>query len=182
MKHIHLSALAIFFIGLISCGEGKKEAVENEKNWKTLSENNYSIHYPESWEVDKSGKLGMSFMLLSKLTSDKDEVRENVNLLVQDLPGGKMSLDKYVEISEGQIKSVISNASIIESTRENSDEFEYHKVLYTGDEGENKFKFEQHIYIKNGKAYVLTLTCELDQFDKYKEDGEKILNSFRFSQ
>ena len=122
----------------------------------------------------------MSFMVLSPSISDSDKVRENVNLLVQDLPND-MNLEKYVQVSEKQIQATIPNSNIIESTRELSGEFEYHKILYTGDEGEVKFKFEQHYFVKKGKAYILTLTCEQVQFDKYQEVGEKILNSFRLN-
>jgi transcriptional regulator with XRE-family HTH domain len=32
--------------------------------------------------------------------------------------------------------------------------------------------------VKNNNAYVLTFTTEVDQFDAFKETGEKILNSF----
>jgi hypothetical protein len=39
-------------------------------------------------------------------------------------------------------------------------------------------KFEQYYWVINEKAFVLTLTCEEDQFKNYKEVGEKILNSF----
>ena len=181
MKQIQLLGLAYLFFSLFACGQTaqKKTEKETENGWKALSEPNYSIQYPESWDLDKSGQMGLSLILLSKLSTQQDQFRENVNLLIQDLQGQNINLDKYVEISEGQIKTMITNGNLIESKRLSENEFEFQKVIYTGDQGVYKLKFEQYYWIKNGKAYVLTLTCELEQFEKYKVNGEKILNSFR---
>lgn len=178
MKLIQLSAISALFFGLLSCGSSNEERSGNDKDWKTLSENNYSIHYPDNWELDQSKKNGMSFMVLSPAESENDKVRENVNLLIQDIPDG-MSMDQYIQVSENQIKNIIPNSAILKSARQLSGEFEYHKISYTGNEGQTNYKFEQDIFVKKGKAYILTLTCEQSQFDKYQEVGEKILNSFR---
>ena len=74
---------------------------------------------------------------------------------------------------------MITKGNLIESKRLNENGSEFQKVVYTGDQGAYKLKFEQFYWIKNGKAYVLTLTCELEQFESFKATGEKILNSFR---
>lgn len=181
MKQIQLLGLIFLFISLIACGQTKQENIVNETDdgWKSLNESNYSIQYPESWEVDKSGKMGLDLILLTKLSSPQDQFRDNINLLIQDLQGQNINLDKYVEISEGQIKTLITNGNLIESKRLNENGSEFQKVTYTGEQGVYKLKFEQFYWIKNGKAYVLTLTCELEQFETYKVIGEKILNSFR---
>ena len=181
MKKIKSFGLLILFFSLIACGQetqiNDKEKIDN--GWKVYAESNYSITYPDYWELDKSGQMGTSFILFSKPSSKEDLFRENVNLLIQDLKGQKINLDKYVEISEGQIKTMISNSDLIESKRLNENGNEFQKIIYSGDQGDYKLKFEQYYMIKNGKVYVLTLTCELEQFDEYKVIGEKILNSFR---
>ncbi len=172
--------LALFFFSLVVCGQSSptNEVIETKANWKSLNETDYSIKYPENWELNTSGMMGMSFILLSKQTSSQDNFRENVNLLVQDLTGQNINLDKYVKISEGQIKTMITNGNLIESKRQIVNELEFQKVIYTGDQGIYNLKFEQYYWIKKEKAYVLTLTCKIDQFDQYKETGEKILKSF----
>ena len=55
----------------------------------------------------------------------------------------------------------------------------FQKVIYNDDQGIYKLKFEQYYWVKKEKAYVLTLTCEIDQFEQYIETGEEIMNSFR---
>jgi len=147
--------------------------------WKTLSKSDYSIKYPASWEVNEKGERGTSFFILSPTESAKDKFRENVNLILQDLSGTNITLDQYVETSEEQIKTMLTEPRIIENKRINMPgKPEYHKMIFTGRQGALFLKFEQYYMIKNGIAYALTLATENKAFDHYKTTGEKILNSF----
>ncbi len=139
----------------------------------------FSVQYPQDWELDDSGKMGTSFILFSAVASDKDSFRENVNLIIQDLTSLNLDLDKYVEISESQIKTMITDGKIMKSERITSGANQYHKVIYTGKQGDRKLQFEQYYWVINNEAYVLTLTCEKSQFSAYQEVGERILNSFQ---
>ena len=147
-------------------------------DWNTLNEKNYSIEYPSDWELNKSGQMGTKFILFSQLTSKNDQFKENVNLIVQDLTGHNIDLNQYVEISENQIKTMITDGNIISSERVKKDEKEFQRVIYTGKQGIYDLQFEQYYWIENNNAYVLTLTCEITAFTDIKNTGEKILNSF----
>ena len=125
--------------------------------------------------------MGTSFILFSPLTSQQDQFKENVNLIIQDLTGYNLDLDKYVEISEGQIKTMITDGKIIESKRITSRTLNYQRVIYTGKQGIFNLKFEQYYWVVGNKAFVLTLTCEETQFDNYQVTGEKVLNSFNLN-
>lgn len=171
-------------IGINSIAFGKSQTVESENHtedsteWKFISEDNYKIEYPSNWDVDNSGIMGTSFMLFSPVSNELDKFKENVNLLIQDLTGYDMNLDQYVEISEGQIATLITEGEIISSERKKQGEKEYHKVIYTGKQGIFDLKFEQYYWVMDNQAFILTLTCEEDEFYNYQETGEKILNSF----
>ena len=179
-----LTTLLLF--ALVACGQTNtknKSANDNNKEvsgWKTFSGANYTIQYPPNWELNQSGQMGTSFILLSPLENDKDQFKENVNLLVQDLTGRNIDLDKFVEISEGQVKTMVTNSTLIESTRMKNANPEFHKMVYSGDQGIFHLKFEQYFWVINQQAYILTLTCEQNKFSDYKENGEKIINSFLF--
>lgn len=183
MKQNYLLGLTFLFFSLITFGQTtqKNTAKATETSWKVLKETNYSIQYPQNWELNKSGQMGSTFYIFSRLTSPQDKFSENVNLIIQSLQGQKINLDKYVEISEGQIKTMITNGNLIESKRLNINGHEFQKVIYTGDQGIFKLKFEQYYWVLKGQAYILTFTCEKNQFDTYKLTGEKILNSFRLN-
>lgn len=174
-------------LALIGCGQtAVKQESSNTKaktidGWETLSEINYSIQYPSTWELNQSGQMGASFVLLSPLENNEDIFRENVNLIIQDLTGQSIDLDKYSEISEGQVKTMITNSTLIESKRIKNENVEHHKLIYTGDQGILRLEFEQYFWIENNKAYILTLTCEQNKYSEFKDLGENILNTFSIS-
>lgn len=170
-------------INLTACVQTEKKEVQTKTldGWKSLTENNFSIHYPDNWELNKSGQMGSSFILFSPLSSEKDQFKENINLIVQDLSGHNLDLDKYVELSENQIKTMITDGNIIDNKRVTTETFNYQKIIYTGKQGILNLIFEQYYWVVENKAYVLTLTCEENEFDNYKTTGEKILNSFKLN-
>jgi hypothetical protein len=181
MKTIKLIGILALIINLTACGQTAENKTETLDGWKSISENIYSIDYPDNWELNKSGQMGTSFMLFSPLSSEQDQFKENVNLLIQDLTGHILDLDKYVEISEDQIKTMITDGEIIESKRITAKTLNYQKVIYTGKQGIYHLKFEQYYWVIGDKAFILTLTCEESQFDNYQGTGEKILNSFNLN-
>ena len=152
------------------------------EDWKSYSKEDYTIKYPKDWELDESGQLGTNFILLSPTSSEQDQFRENVNLLIQDLTGYNLNLDKFVEISEDQIKKMITDGKILNSKRIKDKGLNYQKVIFLGKPENINLKFEQYYWVVENKAFVLTLTCEENQFDNYKTMGEKILNSFNFNE
>ena len=174
----------LLFPSLVAFGQttANQESGKNSQQeiieWKTLDQSKFSIQYPSTWELNQSGQMGTSFIIFSPLENDEDKFKENVNLLMQDLTGQNIDLDKYVEISEGQIKTMLTNSTLIESKRVKKESEEFHKIIYSGDQGIFHLKFEQYYRVIDDKALVLTFTCETDQFFKFVNTGEKILNSF----
>ena len=90
----------------------------------------------------------------------------------------KISISRMAKISKNQIRTMITDGKVIESTRMKKNGLEYQKIIYTGMQGMYGLKWMQYYWIKNEKAYVLTLTCEADQYDHYAEIGEKIMDTF----
>lgn len=172
---------SILLLSIVTCGQTtiSQELNQTIIDWKTLDQSNYSIQYPSNWELNQSGQMNTSFVLFSPLESDNDKFKENVNLLIQDLTGYNIDLNKYTEISEGQIKTMVTNSSLIESKRIKNGKDEFHKIIYSGDQGIFHLQFEQYYWVVNDKAFILTFTSEKDKFENFKEIGEKILNSFK---
>ncbi len=170
--------ILVVLIALILCIDS---FAQTGSDTKIFSKDNYSISYPNNWEINNTGQMGTSFLILSPVESEQDQFRENVNLLIQDLSAYNIDLNEFVNISEGQIKTIITNSSLISSERIKIGKNNYHKVIYTGDQDIYKLKFEQYYWVKNKKAYILTLTCETNQFDAYQSVGEDILNSFKLN-
>lgn len=147
--------------------------------WNSLNGNGYTIQYPDLWSVDTSHLMSTNFILFSPVADDNDRFRENVNMIVQDLTGYNLDLDQYIKLSEDQIKGIFADGELLLSARQKRGNESYHKMIYTGTQNPFKLKFEAYCWVVGNKAYILTLTCESDQFDQYKATGEKILDSFR---
>jgi hypothetical protein len=152
--------------------------VKTETLWKSLDEIGYGIQYPDNWDVDTSGQMGMSFIIFSRQTSPQDSFRENVNLLIQDLTGLNINIDAFVKISEDQVTTMYKEGKIHESKRIKNQAKNFHKLVYSGSQGPFVLKTQQYYWVENDKAYILTLTCEAAQFDSYIQTGDKIMNSF----
>ena len=151
-----------------------------ENEWKSFNKDNYSIEYPNKWNVNPNEQMGMSFIIFSPKESENDKFSENINLTIQDLTGKEIDLDKFVEISNNQINTLATNLNFIESKRIKTEKKEYQKIIFSADQGVLHLKYEQFYFLKSEKAYVLTFTSELGKFSDYEITAEKILNSFRF--
>jgi PsbP len=144
----------------------------------SFKKENYSIQYPKTWSLDTSGLMGSKLFLFSALENESDKFKENVNVMVQDLGGQDISLAQYAEISEPQIKSLLTDAKIYESTVITTAKVPYYKLMYSMKQGLFTLKIESLCYIKNRKAYLITFCAEFDKFDLFKNEGEQILKSF----
>jgi hypothetical protein len=169
--------LSVTVFGQSSIKETGNKTTLND--WKTFDQAAYTIQYPSTWELNQSEQMGTSFILFSPLESEKDQFKENVNLLIQDLAGYHVDLNEYTEITEGQIKTMVTNANLSESVRVKNDKGEYHKLIYSGDQGVFHLTYEQYYWVMNDKAFILTFTSEQNKFVQMADTGEKILNSFK---
>ena len=148
------------------------------EGWKSLDEKNYSIQYPPEWELNQSGQMGLDFILFSPLENAKDQFRENVNLVTEDVAGKNIDLNKYTKLCEEQIKTMITNSVLLDSKRIKVGDINYHRTIFTGVQGIYNLKFVQYYMVENEKAYVVTFTCTQATYSAFKEVGENILNSF----
>jgi hypothetical protein len=184
MKQIHLLSLFTLIVTFVGCGQSSTNGTNSEvdyeisENWKSIDETDYSIQYPKTFILDKSGQMGMEFILFSEQTSAQDLFRENINLMIQDLSGQNMDLNKYVDISENQIKTMVTEVNLMESKRLTINNKEVQRVIFTGKQGQFDLKWLQFYWVENNKSYVLTLTCEIKQYDNHALVGEQIMKTF----
>lgn len=146
--------------------------------WRTLEADAYSIQYPLDWIADKSEQLGAELFLFSPKESKGDQFIESINLVVSNLAKENSSFEKYIQQSENELKSMITNYKLLEKESLTNQNGAYQKLIYTGDHNKHKLKFIKYFLMKNKKAYVLTYTGEQSNFDKYSKKVEKIWNSF----
>ena len=171
--------LILLFSFLLNVSFAQTVSVDKQ-SWKELNFEGFSIDYPENWDVNMKGEMGTKFILFSPLENNQDDFKENINLVVQDLTGYDIDLNGFVEISEQQVSTYVTEGKILESNRLSKENIAYHKMIYTGKQGVYKLKFEQYFWVIESKAYILTFTSEESNYQKYKMIAETILNSFSF--
>ncbi len=176
--------IVLFFLAVqfVSCSGG---TVTKEENWRTLDEDNYSITYPESWKRDTAKAEGVAFSFLSPQRGIGDNWLDNVSLVLNDISSNNWGLDSFVTYMEGELPSMIENLKILENERvENSNGDEpdpvntHHRLLYTGNFAGKEIKFEQRFWAFGGTAYTLAYSATQKDYDWYKEEAEKMMNSF----
>ncbi|MBR9979277.1 MAG: hypothetical protein KFH87_14430 [Bacteroidetes bacterium] len=146
-------------------------------DWVMLTGEYCSIWHPPDWAVDTSGAIGTSFVLFAPADDEDNGFRTNINLILQNVAAFNLSLDQYVELSEEQIADIVNEANLLESNRATDEQGEYHILLYTGKQQQSTLRFLQHYRLVGDFAYVLTLTCQEDEPDQYREIGERIMRT-----
>jgi len=126
--------------------------------------------------LDESGRNGIEFLLFTEKTNSNDHFRDNINLIIQNLENLNINLDKFVEITENQIKN---NGKLISSERIKSDNFEFQRLVYEANLNNNDLKFIQYDFVKDKKAFILTSSIKLNEFEKYNIEMESIMSSFK---
>lgn len=152
---------------------------QNDLEESRFTKDNYTIHYPKAWLLDTTKMMGSEFFIFSPLENELDTFKENVNGIIQDLKGLNIDLEKYKLITDQQLSLLVTDLKEYESSIITENNVSYIKVSYKMTQGKFKIKTTSHCTIKDDKAYLLTFTCLVDTYDKYKTVGEEILNSFR---
>jgi len=115
--------------------------------------------------------------LFTEKTNSSDDFIESINLIIQNLKNMNIDLNKFVEITEGQVRD---NGKLISSERiATKGNQEYQKLVYELKMGDNVLKIFQYDFVKDEKAYILTFTSKSSEFDNYSKEMIKIMNTFK---
>jgi hypothetical protein len=181
----HLSLLFVLGFNFSFLGQMPQKASQvseqftSVSEWKTVSDKEFKLSYPQDWELNQEGVMGTKLVVFAPLESETDNFKENVNVIIQDLKGYDLDLASYTKLSLEQVKTMITNSKLILSrTNKLEKGGEFQELIYTGDQGIYHLKFHQYYLLKNNKAYIITFTTGIDQFEKYKTTGKAILDSF----
>ena len=161
------------------CVQAQEAIADEETVWTTSEVDNYEISHPENWTMDTSGLMGSTFFIKSPVASSTDAFQENVNLMLQNIAGMGLDLDSYMELTKNGIKAYFTQPEILSSQKINFLGNEAYEISYTGVQGIYTLQFLQYFWLKDDKAYILTLSCEQKEYDTFATNGRKILDSFK---
>lgn len=183
MKILLVTTFLLFSKFVLCQTESFKDSIEIQKklkDWICHKKVDYCISYPKEWHFNQMDQMGVNFIITAPKESAVDSINESVNLMIQNLSGLGLDLDKFTALSVNQIQKLINNYNIIENKTIKTGKVEHQKITYSGIHGIYNLLTEQHYWIVGGKAYILTLTLsnEKDSSKQMKETGELIFNSF----
>lgn len=146
--------------------------------WNTLNRPDYSIQYPPEWELNESGMMGTLFYLFTPLESPSDNFRENINLVIEDISGKKLTVEQYGEAALKLLASYFNDFSLKEKECVKDGKRKYFRTVWSCVQGEYHITSTQYCFLTRDKVYILTLGCKNDTYLQYKDIGEKIIRTF----
>ena len=148
--------------------------ISAQKLEKEIKETLYSIKYSSSWKIDNTGRNSVEFYLFASPINEN--MGSNINLLIQNLDGMNLDLTKFTEISEKQIST---NGKLISSELKNIDNQEFQELIFEANMNGKEMKFYQQYFVKNSKAFIITFTALISQYDKLEKEARIIINTFK---
>lgn len=149
-------------------------------SFRFLTYDNFFYHirikYPSVWTKSEE-IIGTIVAFLSPQESSSDSFRENLNVYIGNL-SQSMTLDDYIDLSNNQLKQLITDYSIIDSSATTLAGNPAHKVIFTGKQGGFNLKWMQVYMIKNNRDYVISYTAEEDKYSYFLGTIQEMINSF----
>jgi serine/threonine-protein kinase len=142
---------------------------------------NYSIKikYPVKWQQQRKEiyVAGVTEVVtfISPKQSDTDKFQEKVNIDIEEF-SGTLADSKKLFIDE--IKNTLPDAQIINTSSTTLAFKPANQIIYTGQDGESHLKNLQVWTLKGNKAYVITYTAAIDDYDKFINTANEMINSF----
>lgn len=145
--------------------------------WITHEGTGYQLEYPDNWNVTTADYAGVDAIFMSPKEYSSDPFLENFNVVIQDVDD--ITLQEYTDLSLSQIENMINDAEIVANEENTINGNICNTLIYTGKPGAHHLQYRQDYYIVDGKAYVVTFTCEQDRYEDYLSISEEVFNSFK---
>jgi hypothetical protein len=154
----------------------------DNQSWNIIDKKYYLIRYPNTWRLDTKPNGVIEFTLFLKYLEGERTVQENINFITQDMANVKevkVDLDKYVELSEWDIKTRMGAEYLLESRRILKGGVEFHKIRYRHILEDVLCEYIQYYFFKNDTIQILTYGAEFEHFESAKKEALEIMASFK---
>ncbi len=148
----------------------------------TDAANNITVKYPTNWTLKTTNEKAV-FMVTSPVENDSDKFKENLNVIVRELPNGGegVKMQDIADAVESKIPTAVDNFVLYYSKTIKWLGMDAREVSYGGNSksGGMAVGFIQRIAINKGRLVLATYTCEGGRDDVYKETALKIIGSMK---
>ena len=151
----------------------KKEA----KNTDSITYVNYqdpetgaTLQYPSSWSKIESQPGAVNFA---------EKSGANVAFVIEDLSANPMTLQEYTEASLESLKSLDIGFQLTKSYSSTTAGYPSYTIEYTAENGSLKAQATGVWFITGNKAYILTYTAPVDEYEANMTSAKKIIDSIK---
>jgi serine/threonine-protein kinase len=168
----------LFITVAILLGWGLNGFASNELSKYYNKDKGFSINLPSMWEV-KEGFMGTTVLALSPQENPSDQFRENINVVVAELPK-KVALEDYVQANVTNMSRLLTDFQVHEKGQLILSNTDARWVIYSHRMGTLNIKVLVYVLVQGRRGYVITCSAAPEQFPKYKSKFEEIVQSFKF--
>lgn len=170
MKKVIVSFFVCFLV--LSCSQNDLVTHKTNKGFSISFSN-------KDWRLEDSKEI---LLLFSKNQTEPD-FKNNINILVQDLSMQPMSLNEYHQLTLDQIEQATGGNNVESENNVTLSGHPAKELVYHIPQDINRgnlieLKIKQVYLIKNNKAYLITYTSKLNEFNDYLTSAEKVFNTF----
>jgi hypothetical protein len=116
--------------------------------------------------------------LLSPLENTTDNYRENVNVVTEKVTSST-NLNDYVEYNKNNLGKFLTTSKIVGVTSNTVNGVPAKVVHYTHNLQGFDLDVLAYILMKDNIAYIITCSAKDGKLEKYREDFEKIVSTFK---
>ncbi|BAZ69160.1 MAG: protein kinase [Pelatocladus maniniholoensis HA4357-MV3] len=143
------------------------------------SEYQIKIKYPETWQLQikdiNAGGVTELATIISPKQNDTDRFQEKINIEIEEFSG---TLAESKELFIDEIKNTLPDAQIINMSSTTLAFKQANQIIYTGKNGDIELKNLQIWTLKGDKAYIITYTAAIDDYDEFINTANEMIHSF----
>ena len=164
--------LVLLCLAVVICGCGKK-IIQNT----TFSGKAYTLTFPDTWEINDKGMMGADLIGFSPLESPEDTIRENVNVVLENLP--KAMTDKeYLALTLTSMNKAFGLPSDKTFAPVPVGNQKGHHLHYSLQMGQNIMDNDLYIVLKNNSAYIITCSNPEGKREAFKTTMDNVVKTF----
>lgn len=135
------------------------------------------IQYPKNWQrQDIENPITTEVVIFSSpKQNQQDNFQEHLTISVRKFSG---TLKESQELFKKNVKNNLPGAQILKSDKATLAQKPANKLVFTGDDGEKRLKNLLIWTLKGDKAYIITYTATVDEYDNFLQIANSMIESF----
>jgi hypothetical protein len=140
----------------------------------------FSVNFPTTWNT-LPNYMGTHVLSLSPLENKDDPYRENISIVVENLPKHILAQNYYLMYSDIMSRT-LKQFKIVSTTNVTLNNEPAVQLVATYEGADNSLTTEEYFLTKGSKGYVITATALTTDYEQFRPLLEKILISLKIDE